>query len=115
VRAAVRRSVAAAFDGVDLIAWPTTPTVAPLLDDTTVLLPSGPVPADVANVRHASLANLCGIPGISVPVGLGAHGLPMGLQLLAPWGEEGRLLDAAAHLERSTGSAHISVVPPIAR
>jgi Asp-tRNA(Asn)/Glu-tRNA(Gln) amidotransferase A subunit family amidase len=34
-----------------------------------------------------------------VPVGEAA-GLPVGLQLLAPWGEEARLLDAAEHLER---------------
>jgi len=51
----------------------------------------------------AILANLGGVPGISVPVGLSAAGLPIGLQLLAPWGEEARLLDAAEQIEQACG------------
>jgi Asp-tRNA(Asn)/Glu-tRNA(Gln) amidotransferase A subunit family amidase len=65
-----------------------------------VQLPSGPAPADPPNLRQATLANLAGVPGISVPVGK-AENLPVGLQLLARWGEEARLLDAAAHLEQA--------------
>jgi Asp-tRNA(Asn)/Glu-tRNA(Gln) amidotransferase A subunit family amidase len=114
VRAAVRRSLAAVFGSVDLLAWPTTAATAPPLAEPWVTLPSGRVPADGPNVRQASLANLCGVPGISVPVGVHPTGLPIGLQLLAPWGEEGRLLDAAEHLERATGRAHVDLVPPIA-
>ena len=115
VRAAVRRSVAAAFASVDILAWPASPAPAPPLADTWVTLPSGRVPADGPNVRQASLANLCGLPGISLPVGLHPSGLPVGLQLLAPWGEEGRLIDAAEHLEHATGRSHVDLVPPIAR
>jgi Asp-tRNA(Asn)/Glu-tRNA(Gln) amidotransferase A subunit family amidase len=114
VRAAVRRSLAAVFGSVDLLAWPTTATPAPPLAEPWVTLPSGRMPADGPNLRQASLANLCGVPGISLPVGLHPSGLPVGLQLLAPWGEEGRLLDAAEHLERSTGRAHVDLIPPIA-
>ena len=99
VRAAVMRSVASAFAEIDLLAWPATAATAPLVDDPWVTLPSGRLPADISNVRQASLANLCGIPGVSVPAGFDPAGLPIGLQLLAPWGSEGRLLDAAAHLE----------------
>ena len=99
VRAAVIRAVAEVFDQVDLLAWPTTAAPAPAIDDPWVTLPSGRLPADISNVRQASLANLCGVPGISVPVGADASGLPIGLQLLAPWGLEARLLDAAQHLE----------------
>jgi Asp-tRNA(Asn)/Glu-tRNA(Gln) amidotransferase A subunit family amidase len=115
VRAAVRQSVAAAFASVDILAWPASPATAPPLADPWVTLPSGRVPADGPNVRQASLANLCGLPGISLPVGLHPSGLPVGLQLLAPWGEEGRLIDAAEHLEQATGRAHVDMVPPIAR
>jgi Asp-tRNA(Asn)/Glu-tRNA(Gln) amidotransferase A subunit family amidase len=61
-------------------------------------LPSGPALPDGPNLRQAVIANLAGVPGISVPVGLHSGGLPIGLQLLAPWGHEAALLDAANHL-----------------
>lgn len=114
VRGAIRRSVARVFDSVDLLAWPTTPAPAPPQAEPWFTLPSGRMPSDGPNLRQASLANLCGVPGISVPAGLHPSGLPVGLQLLAPWGQEGRLLDAAAHLERATGRAHCDLIPPIA-
>jgi aspartyl-tRNA(Asn)/glutamyl-tRNA(Gln) amidotransferase subunit A len=47
--------------------------------------------------------NLAGLPGISVPAGLDAKGLPMGLQLIGrPW-EEGDLLNTAYALEKAAG------------
>ena len=111
IRAAIIRSLAETFSGVDLLAWPATAAPAPPLEDPWVTLPSGRLPADISNVRQASLANLCGVPGISVPVGLHPTGLPIGLQLLAPWNGEGRLLDAASHLEEATGRAHVDRRP----
>ena len=98
VRAHLRRETARAFEQVDVLAWPVSPAPPPLIDAPIVELPSGTTLADPPNLRQATLANLAGVPGISVPVGEAA-GLPVGLQLLAPWGEEARLLDAAAHLE----------------
>jgi aspartyl-tRNA(Asn)/glutamyl-tRNA(Gln) amidotransferase subunit A len=98
VRAHLRRETASAFERVDMLAWPSSPAPPPPVDAPLVELPSGPAPADPPNLRQATLANLTGVPGISVPVGE-ADGLPVGLQLLAPWGQEARLLDAAQHLE----------------
>jgi Asp-tRNA(Asn)/Glu-tRNA(Gln) amidotransferase A subunit family amidase len=98
VRAHLRRETARAFERVDILAWPASPAPPPLIDSPVVELPSGTALADPPNLRQATLANLTGIPGISVPVGAAAR-LPVGLQLLAPWGEEARLLDAAEHLE----------------
>ena len=47
--------------------------------------------------------NLAGLPGISVPAGLDAQGLPLGLQLIGrPW-EEGELLNCAFTLEQAVG------------
>jgi aspartyl-tRNA(Asn)/glutamyl-tRNA(Gln) amidotransferase subunit A len=47
--------------------------------------------------------NLAGLPGIAVPAGLDAKGLPLGLQLIGrPW-EEGDLLNTAFALERAAG------------
>jgi aspartyl-tRNA(Asn)/glutamyl-tRNA(Gln) amidotransferase subunit A len=73
-------------------------------------LPSGPTSADAANSRQGVLANLTGIPGISVPVGL-SDGMPVGLQLLAPWGADALLLDAAEALERATDREFVELRP----
>jgi Asp-tRNA(Asn)/Glu-tRNA(Gln) amidotransferase A subunit family amidase len=114
VRTMARRSLARVFEDVDVIAWPTVPAPAPPLDNPTVELPSGPRPADWANSRAGGIANLTGVPGISVPVGLSGDGLPIGLQLLAAWGRDGLLLDAAEALERATGREHTDARPAIA-
>jgi aspartyl-tRNA(Asn)/glutamyl-tRNA(Gln) amidotransferase subunit A len=103
VRAHLRRETARAFEHVDLLAWPSSPAPPPLIDAPVVELPSGTTLADPPNLRQATLANLTGVPGVSVPVGEAA-GLPVGLQLLAPWGAEARLLDAAEHLEAALSS-----------
>jgi len=113
VRAAIRRSVAAALDDVDVIAWPSVPAPAPRLDHLSVDLPSGPTPVDIANMRHAVLGNLTGQPGISIPVGF-VDGLPVGLQLLGRWGEEATLLAAAEQVEAATGREFVDAVPPLA-
>ncbi len=114
VRALMRRRVAAAFEQVDLIAWPTVPAPAPPLEAPLVELPSGTLTADQANVRGAGLANLTGIPAVSVPVGLDG-GLPIGLQLQAAWGRDELLLDAAEALERANGRRWVEQLPPPAR
>jgi Asp-tRNA(Asn)/Glu-tRNA(Gln) amidotransferase A subunit family amidase len=114
VRTAMRRRLAAVFDQVDAIAWPTVPAPAPPLDAPLVELPSGTVTADQANVRGAALANLTGIPSISVPVGLSAGRLPIALQLQAAWGRDELLLDAAEALERANDRRWVEALPPIA-
>jgi Asp-tRNA(Asn)/Glu-tRNA(Gln) amidotransferase A subunit family amidase len=115
VRTQLRRSLAHAFERFDLLAWPTQPAPAPPIEDTTVMLPSGSYPADFANVRLGGIANLTGVPAISVPCGLTAAGLPTALQLLAPWGEEARLFDVAERLEQATDRHHVDLVPPVAQ
>jgi aspartyl-tRNA(Asn)/glutamyl-tRNA(Gln) amidotransferase subunit A len=115
VRTLMRRRLAALFAEVDTIAWPTIPAVAPPLESPLVELPSGTLTADQANVRGAALANLTGIPAISVPVGLSTDGLPIALQLQAAWGRDGLLLDAAEALERANGRRWVESLPPLAR
>lgn len=129
VRAEARRAVAALFGKVDLLAWPTTAAVAPPLEDPTVELPGGTSSADPSNARQGTLANLTGIPGITLPVGLAEGrgenslegtngrsrgprwGLPAALQLLAPWGADELLLDAAEALERATDREFVEMKP----
>jgi Asp-tRNA(Asn)/Glu-tRNA(Gln) amidotransferase A subunit family amidase len=114
LRTLMRRRLAELFEQVDVIAWPTVPAPAPPLDSPMVELPSGAHSADQANVRGAALANLTGIPSISAPVGLGADGLPLALQLQAAWGRDELLLDAAEALERANGRRWVESKPPLA-
>jgi Asp-tRNA(Asn)/Glu-tRNA(Gln) amidotransferase A subunit family amidase len=114
VRTVVRRSLAELFEAVDVLAWPTVAAPAPPLENPTVEVPSGAFPADFVNPRQGGLANLAGVPAISVPVGRSGEGLPIGLQLLAPWGGDELLLDAAEALERANDRAWVDAVPPLA-
>ena len=113
VRTLMRRRLAALFADVDVIAWPTIPAPAPPLEAPLVELPSGTLSADQANVRGAALANLTGIPAISVPVGLSGDGLPLALQLQAAWGADELLLDAAEALERANDRRWVDAAPPL--
>jgi len=115
VRTLMRRRLAALFEDVDAIAWPTIPATAPPLEAPLVELPSGTHTADQANVRGAALANLTGIPAISVPVGVGSEGLPIALQLQGAWGTDALLLDAAEALERANGRRWVDARPPLAQ
>jgi aspartyl-tRNA(Asn)/glutamyl-tRNA(Gln) amidotransferase subunit A len=115
LRTVARRRLAELFEQVDAIAWPTVPAPAPPLEMPLVELPSGTLTADQANVRGAGLANLTGIPAISVPVGLSADGLPIALQLQAGWGRDELLLDAAEALERANGRRWVESLPPLAQ
>ncbi|MEY2452410.1 MAG: aspartyl-tRNA(Asn)/glutamyl-tRNA(Gln) amidotransferase subunit [Acidimicrobiaceae bacterium] len=110
-RAAIRRSMAGALDDVDVIAWPTVPAPAPPIEYPFVDVPSGTMPADIVNMRQAVVGNVTGQPGINVPVGF-VGGLPVGLQLMAPWGEEALLFAAAEHVEDVTGREFVDAVPP---
>ena len=114
IRTLMRRRLVAAFADVDVIAWPTVPAVAPPLQAPLVELPSGTLTADQANVRGAGLANLTGIPAISVPVGL-SEGLPIALQLQAAWRHDELLLDAAEALERANGRRWVESLAPLAQ
>jgi aspartyl-tRNA(Asn)/glutamyl-tRNA(Gln) amidotransferase subunit A len=86
----------AAFEKVDVIAGPTTQAPAFALGEKT-----GDPVAMYLNDIYTIPANLAGLPGISVPAGL-VDGLPVGLQLLAPWFEEQRLLNTAHAYQQAT-------------
>jgi aspartyl-tRNA(Asn)/glutamyl-tRNA(Gln) amidotransferase subunit A len=111
VRTMARQTLARLFEEVDVLACPTVPAVAPPLEAPVVELPSGFLTADEANVRGGALANLTGIPAISVPVG-SSEGLPVALQLQAAWGRDELLLDAAEALERANGRRWVEAIPP---
>ncbi|HWC36051.1 MAG TPA: amidase [Mycobacteriales bacterium] len=111
IRARMRRELAAAFERVDVLAWPSNPAPAPPIANPVLQLPSGPALPDMANLRQAVIANLAGVPGVSVPVGRHSSGLPIGLQLLGRWGAEATLLDAALHIENVSQRAWVDGGP----
>jgi aspartyl-tRNA(Asn)/glutamyl-tRNA(Gln) amidotransferase subunit A len=100
VRALVKRDFELAFAaGVDAILTPATPSAAFGLGEMSDADPIEMYLNDVFTVT----VNLAGLPGIAVPVGLNAEGLPLGLQLIGrPW-EEGALLNYAYVLESRAG------------
>jgi aspartyl-tRNA(Asn)/glutamyl-tRNA(Gln) amidotransferase subunit A len=86
-------------EGVDAILTPATPSAAFGLGEAKSADPVQMYLNDVFTVT----VNLAGLPGIAVPAGTDASGLPLGLQLIGrPW-EEGDLLNSAYALERATG------------
>lgn len=95
VRTLIVREFAQAFEGVDVLASPTSPTVAFPIGDRTAD-PYAMYLADVCTIP----ASLAGLPAISIPCGL-SDGLPVGLQLAGPAFSENRLLDAAHALEKA--------------
>jgi Asp-tRNA(Asn)/Glu-tRNA(Gln) amidotransferase A subunit family amidase len=108
VRAAIRRELAELFQHIDVLAWPAVPAVAPPLMEPIIDLPSGISSADAGNARQGVIANLTGVPGVSVPVGLD-DGMPAALQLLGAWGADALLLDAAEALERATDRSFVDL------
>jgi aspartyl-tRNA(Asn)/glutamyl-tRNA(Gln) amidotransferase subunit A len=96
----VRRRIAddfdAAFQEVDALLTPTAPSAAFALGDRV----SDPV-AMYLNDVFTVTTNLAGLPGVSVPAGLDAGGLPLGLQLIGRALDEGTLFALAGALEEA--------------
>jgi aspartyl-tRNA(Asn)/glutamyl-tRNA(Gln) amidotransferase subunit A len=107
IRRMLRRDFDLAFAKVDLIASPVSPVPAFKLGEKLA------DPLQMYLIDAYTLpANLAGIPGISVPGGFTAAGLPIGLQLMAPHFAEERLLQAAHAFESAT--KHHERRPPLA-
>ena len=85
-----------AFEQVDVIAGPTTPTPAFPLGDNR----DDPVAMYLQDIYTISV-NLAGLPAISLPAGF-SDGLPVGLQLIGNYFDEGRLLNAAHRFQQAT-------------
>jgi aspartyl-tRNA(Asn)/glutamyl-tRNA(Gln) amidotransferase subunit A len=95
VRAVLQAEFARAYEQVDVLVSPTSPTTAFELGDRTQD-PLAMYLSDVCTIP----SNLAGDPSISVPVGLDDAGLPIGFQVMAPALEEARLFRVAAEIER---------------
>ena len=97
----IRRMIAddfqQAFQQCDLIAGPVAPTVAWKLGEKS----DDPVANYLADIFTLP-ASLAGLPGLSLPVGFGAAGMPVGLQLIGNYLQEARLLNVAHRYQQAT-------------
>ena len=96
IRRLIRDDFMRAFEEVDVIMGPTTPTPAFAIGANV----DDPVTMYLNDIYTVS-ANLAGLPGISVPVGF-VDGLPVGLQILGPHFAEAKLLNIAHRYQQVT-------------
>lgn len=96
IRRLIKNDFMAAFEDVDMILSPTTPNPAWKLGAKN----ADPVAAYLEDI-YTITANLAGLPGLSMPAGF-VDGLPVGVQLLAPYFQEGRLLNVAHQYQQVT-------------
>jgi len=97
VRTLILRDFEAAFNEVDVIATPTSPTTAFKLGERM----DDPLQMYLADIFTIS-CNLAGLPGLSLPCGFDDRGLPIGLQLLGRVFDETTLLRVGAAYEDAT-------------
>ena len=107
-RARLRREVDAALREVDLLALPSTACTAPVVRPTAES--TGEVDDAVTGklARYTFMANLCGLPASSIPIGVDSASLPIGLQFVGAAFDEPTVLRACYLLER----AGIARCPP---
>ena len=97
IRRVIAQDFASAFEQCDVIVGPTSPTTAFPIGAKT----QDPV-AMYLNDIFTNTVNLAGLPGLSVPCGFDAAGLPVGLQLIGKFMDEASLLSAAHQLQQET-------------
>jgi indoleacetamide hydrolase len=101
-RADLQRRYAALFadHGVDAIATATVPVQPPAIGDDAEFTSDGKTyPTFMTVIRNTSLASIVGSPSLSLPAGRDKDGLPVGLQIECPIGDDRRLLAIGRHLE----------------
>ncbi len=103
VRTKIAQDFRAAFEQVDFVVTPTSPTVAFELGERT----ADPLAMYLSDYFTVPMP-LAGIPAISIPCGL-SEGLPVGFQIAGPAFSETRILDAAYALERAIGFEGVPV------
>ena len=97
VRTRIAEDLRAAFERVDFVVTPTSPTVAFKLGERT----ADPLAMYLSDYFTVPMP-LAGIPAVSIPCGL-SEGLPVGFQIAGPAFGENRILDAAHALEKAIG------------
>ncbi|NND75673.1 MAG: Asp-tRNA(Asn)/Glu-tRNA(Gln) amidotransferase GatCAB subunit A, partial [Ilumatobacter sp.] len=97
-RRLIANDFAAAYEQADVLVLPSSPSVAFEIGDKA----SDPLAMYLCDT-YTIPSNLTGDPAMSVPYGTGEHGLPVGVQVIAPALHDDVMFRTAATLERSLG------------
>ena len=97
LRRLIARDFAEAFTQCDVIMGPTAPTTAFDIGAKT----DDPVQMYLSDI-YTIAVNLAGLPGMSIPAGLGADGRPIGLQIIGDYFSEARMLNVAHQYQLAT-------------
>ena len=97
IRRLIAEDFQKAFTQCDVIAGPVSPTVAWKIGENA----KDPVASYLADIYTLS-SSLAGLPGMSIPAGFGAYGMPVGLQLIGNYFKEAQLLGAAHQFQLAT-------------
>jgi aspartyl-tRNA(Asn)/glutamyl-tRNA(Gln) amidotransferase subunit A len=98
VRTLIKRDFDQAWDNVDVVLTPTTPSPAFALGEKS----GDPIAMYLEDIFTVTV-NMAGLPGLSVPAGLSSQGTPLGLQLIGKPFDEGTLFRAAQVMEDAAG------------
>ncbi|HOV88454.1 MAG TPA: Asp-tRNA(Asn)/Glu-tRNA(Gln) amidotransferase subunit GatA [Candidatus Paceibacterota bacterium] len=96
VQALIKKEFEEAFQKVDLLVWPTTPTPAFKFGEKT----EDPLAMYLSDIFTVP-ANISGVPAVSLPI-YGEGSLPYGLQFIAPHFQEAKMLNAAYLFEQTS-------------
>ncbi|XP_068022087.1 uncharacterized protein [Melanerpes formicivorus] len=88
------------FAMVHCILTPAVPSTAPRICESDLVTGSSDLSFTVRSMRFMQLGNFTGIPGLVVPVGYSAAGLPINFQVMAKWWDEAVLLRVGLKLEQ---------------
>ena len=97
VRELIKEDFKKAFEKVDVLLTPTSPTTAFKIGEQD----KNPLSLYLADL-YTCQGNIGGLAGISVPFGKDENGLPIGVQFYGPILQEEKILNAAQHLEKTT-------------
>jgi aspartyl-tRNA(Asn)/glutamyl-tRNA(Gln) amidotransferase subunit A len=99
----VQRDFRRALEAADVLLAPTSPYPAPRIADEQVAVEGGTLDVHYGGaVRMTMLANLAGLPALSIPVGFSSEGLPMGAQLIGRRFSESLVCGVGAAYQRET-------------
>lgn len=99
VKALIKKAFDEAFSKYDVILGPVAPATAPRLGESL----SDPIKMYLGDIYTISV-NLAGLPGLSLPCGMDAKGLPIGLQLIGDCFKEKKLIQTAFTYEKARGA-----------
>ena len=107
LRRVIAQDFTKAFERCDVIMGPTSPTTAFRLGEKA----ADPVQMYLSDI-YTIAVNLAGLPGLSIPCGLDARGLPVGLQIIGNYFREAQMLNVAHQYQR-TSDWHLRAPPGI--